>query len=1610
MGGLFGGGKAPQSQKQQPAGALNVQTSIYGSAYPLVYGKNRVPVNLIHYLSFRSIAHTTKQKTGGKGGGKAQSQTTYTYQVAMAASVGVGGSNTGIGTVWKNKEKHSLSSLGLTFFGGAAGQTAWSYLTGAAPSQAVPYANMAYIAAPAFQLGDSPSLPNLNVEFMGLCRYNPGTNDDALLSDIIVDYLTNPRHGAGFGAYLADLDVGAGSFRKYCLARGLYISPIENNQRNAGAFLKEMAELSNSAMVWRNGKLHFIPYGDTPLTGYTPDLTPLYDLTERDFLFEKGQPPVKHSTKNPSQQFNHLRMEFNNRANDYNPSIVEVKDAADIDDNGLRTKPVRKCTAVTLGPLARDIIQLEMQRDLFVVNTYAIRLGIRHSLIEPMDYLTITEPGLGLDRQLVRVIEAIEQDDAMDVTVEEVSVGVANAPIYNTVGPQGYNQDFNASPGNTQDPLIMNAPGLLTETGFEMWINACGVNFDLWGGCQVWISDDDLEYRYVGSIMGPARYGALAANLPIGSADYDTTSVARVQLYSGQFLSGTQEDVDDWRTLLFVGGEWIAYRDATLVSGTTYDLDTFRRAGYGSVRAAHSVGAAVAMIDEATFRLPYDKGNVGKQVYLKFPAFNVFGGALQDMSTVPAYAHTIGASEMTAPMNFADIGGNGVNILPDQYSTYEAATLPALVLPNGAVCTRDATNKIIAASLKVTGPANAGVYLGASLGNLILTPGKRYIVSCWLRADAANKSIRMFIERTGGVYTYTDALVVTAANTWQRVSGLLDLSANTTTSSWLGFLKDQTGDFWVDGLMVEEAVGLLNAPSTYARGQSSSMAVAAIAAAAAAQDTADGKIDSFFQTTAPASGMALGDLWFDTDDGNKQYRYNGSTWVVVQDTAIGTAIANAAGAQATADSKVRTFYAASTATPTATGVGDLWYVTDLGLLHRWSGSAWVKVGDVSASVSTDYCPNPAFAQGFEYWSAGTQWYHETSGGYLGTRHATAGGSAGTPDSRLSSDRIFTVVPGEAYALSGMFASIGANGSLNLGLLYLDGSGGSLGSGEVQLLGMTGTWARKKVVVIIPAGVTSARLTMARYNHTSGFYYAWDMKVTRLTSDAADNILGIGKNLIPNSEFGAINGTMAPWTNTWNPATGTFTVNNRRLGISGGASWTLDGAYGQMSIYRGARAGGSGPWVYDWSHNGAPSIPVQGGARYELHARLANHRCSTALTVGWYDASGTYINEAGTAYYGESSGTGGKDLNNWAHGGGFFVAPSNAVSARIWFRRTDTDVGQTDSYSWYTQPYFGRAGVNQTIFSTYSPGPAITADGISFGEESSVVNVADVVDNTGWRRIGLRVSSSGHRLGSQRNTVRVQTSSYGSVRTTTALSATSAGAVSVNAHTVRYGSFNVSYNAVSNAVTGLTVGTTYVIYCYDGDYSGGTKTYYAGTNPDAVMQLGDDIIIIGQILIPSSGSSSGGGSGGGSNPGDWCVDAESFLPDGTLAGEMPVGWMLPCYNNRPETPNIVHLPVQANRIGESECLRMVTTSGAVVVASVTTPMTLRNGACVMLPDMLHRDALVYRRDGTFKWEEVVALEPVGVRRVAKISVSDQCYFAGESTDAFIATHNIQQMKP
>lgn len=104
----------------------------------------------------------------------------------------------------------------------------------------------------------------------------------------------------------------------------------------------------------------------------------------------------------------------------------------------------------------------------------------------------------------------------------------------------------------------------------------------------------------------------------------------------------------------------------------------------------------------------------------------------------------------------------------------------------------------------------------------------------------------------------------------------------------------------------------------------------------------DGKTKAYYQTTAPTGpGLNEGDIWFDTDDGNKQYYYTGSAWVSVQDTAIAAAQAAATAAQTTADGKNRVYRQTTQPTTGPFAEGDLWFDTDDdNKIYRYTSGSW----------------------------------------------------------------------------------------------------------------------------------------------------------------------------------------------------------------------------------------------------------------------------------------------------------------------------------------------------------------------------------------------------------------------------------------------------------------------------------------------------------------------------------------------------------------------------------------------------------------------------------------------------------------------------------------------
>ncbi len=216
---------------------------------------------------------------------------------------------------------------------------------------------------------------------------------------------------------------------------------------------------------------------------------------------------------------------------------------------------------------------------------------------------------------------------------------------------------------------------------------------------------------------------------------------------------------------------------------------------------------------------------------------------------------------------------------------------------------------------------------------------------------------QVFIETEHGVYLSASGAVQELAEGVGAVSDSLDALADQVdgkSTIYFGATEPPqkaTGDFWyknnVNPVIVYRWSGSawVNVTTT--------VLSAALQAAASAQSTADGKIRTFAQTTAPTGMTAadVGDLWFDTANNNKVSRWSGTAWQLYQDThndAAVTAHANSIAALNTAvGGKTTIFY--QPGQPTATATGDVWYDTDASpvTIKRWSGSAWVDITTVA---------------------------------------------------------------------------------------------------------------------------------------------------------------------------------------------------------------------------------------------------------------------------------------------------------------------------------------------------------------------------------------------------------------------------------------------------------------------------------------------------------------------------------------------------------------------------------------------------------------------------------------------------------------------------------------
>ena len=250
-----------------------------------------------------------------------------------------------------------------------------------------------------------------------------------------------------------------------------------------------------------------------------------------------------------------------------------------------------------------------------------------------------------------------------------------------------------------------------------------------------------------------------------------------------------------------------------------------------------------------------------------------------------------------------------------------------------------------------------------------------------------------------------------------------------------------------------------------------------------AREIADGKAKTYVQDNEPTGGAYnAGDLWIDTNDGNKLYRYSGTAWVSAQDGAISTA-------QSTANGKNKVYYDTAAPGSTPNNAGDIW----------WQYSSGVVVGQFVGGGGTTWTSAPIGNAVIANLDAGkiTAGFLDVAGTVKITTSATASGTGGfTPRIEINSDGFF--------AYNGSVATVSIT---NSGTAVFTGSitgsaisGGTVSGATINLTGAqsvtsnpsSGTWSQTSDTSnklnftaanysIIPAGETTT------YEVSGGYY-------------------------------------------------------------------------------------------------------------------------------------------------------------------------------------------------------------------------------------------------------------------------------------------------------------------------------------------------------------------------------------------------------------------------------------------------------------------------------------------------------------------------------------------
>ncbi len=497
-------------------------------------------------------------------------------------------------------------------------------------------------------------------------------NSSGATSNLSVTYGGTPINTSGTqsGTQTASWD---NSYQGYCRASYLAISPALTNHETASSILARWLQITNTAAVWSGGLLRFIPYGDSIVgptpnkwvpggVSFVPHVTPVYSLTDDDFIREDGKDPVEITRADPFSLYNWRRLQINQRIqswlpvnvnepwviweneNSYQNMPVDAWDQNAIETYGLRMAPDITANEICDPQVGQVAAQLILQRGLYIRNHYKFKLSWEYCLLDPMDLVNITDSNLGLNNVTVRITE-IEEDDngILSITAEEFPGGVASPVRYQIqTGGAGNSTNQSAVPARVNPPVIFEPPSSLTGGIPKVFIAASG------GVAPVYALNETaggtLHYTYQNYTGSVASGSTVVFSLFVQA---NTRSAVRLNIFNGSAQVGADFSINGTSSFYAADAGVTASMTQFAAGSSWYQIII-----YTTMAATAAPGFYVYLetLSGTTFSNSYS-GTAGDGVYIWGAgyAWQAPGGSPSGQPTfLPAFTSVIGSTLATS--------------------------------------------------------------------------------------------------------------------------------------------------------------------------------------------------------------------------------------------------------------------------------------------------------------------------------------------------------------------------------------------------------------------------------------------------------------------------------------------------------------------------------------------------------------------------------------------------------------------------------------------------------------------------------------------------------------------------------------------------------------------------------------------------------------------------------------------------------------------------------------------------------------------------------------------------------------------------------------------------